>query len=326
MINARILLMLVCLLSLSTSLRAQTSIVSDIEHVGINVPDIQTGLSFFRDVLGFEQVTEIGPFVLDDTWRKRYKVRSGTNLSKIVMLRAGNGSNIELFEFDPDKGNKNQPYQNDMGWYHIAFYTEDMQASVAYLKSKGINIIGEPSTSTEGPTAGETWVYFSSPWGSQFELISYPQGKQYEKENPKIRLWTPETKLSRKLAIENNALRPNEVDDLLEKHLQVWIEKDASKRLVDITSIYTDDVTIVQPAIVTSGVSAYNDFLTNHIKNAPDSYFTIARPIASHANTARLFWQFGPPSDPAKYTGEHVFVFENGKINCVYVFIDGLKN
>jgi hypothetical protein len=33
---------------------------------------------------------------------------------------------------------------------------------------------------TDGPTAGESWVYFMSPWGMQLELVSYPNGKAYE--------------------------------------------------------------------------------------------------------------------------------------------------
>ena len=33
---------------------------------------------------------------------------------------------------------------------------------------------------TSGPSAGQTWVYFLSPWGMQLELLSYPQGKGYE--------------------------------------------------------------------------------------------------------------------------------------------------
>ena len=36
---------------------------------------------------------------------------------------------------------------------------------------------------TEGPTEGESWVYFMAPWGMQLELVSYPQGKAYAKHS-----------------------------------------------------------------------------------------------------------------------------------------------
>jgi glyoxylase I family protein len=33
-------------------------------------------------------------------------------------------------------------------------------------------------------------VYFLSPWGMQFELVSFPNGKAYEKDSP-VKLWHP---------------------------------------------------------------------------------------------------------------------------------------
>lgn len=33
----------------------------------------------------------------------------------------------------------------------------------------------------EGMSAGESWVYFKAPWGMQLELVSFPEGKAYEK-------------------------------------------------------------------------------------------------------------------------------------------------
>ena len=34
---------------------------------------------------------------------------------------------------------------------------------------------GEPE-----PHEGQRWVYFLAPWGMQFELVSYPDGRAYE--------------------------------------------------------------------------------------------------------------------------------------------------
>jgi hypothetical protein len=62
---------------------------------------------------------------------------------------------------------------------------EDVSVAVAYLKENGVEIQGEPTLMTEGPNAGETWVYFTSPWGMQFELVSYEDGKAYEKTTDK---------------------------------------------------------------------------------------------------------------------------------------------
>jgi glyoxylase I family protein len=49
--------------------------------------------------------------------------------------------------------------------------------------------MGEAMTST-GPGLGQRWIYFRSPWGMQFELVSYPDGKAYETTAP-VTLWHP---------------------------------------------------------------------------------------------------------------------------------------
>ncbi len=33
-------------------------------------------------------------------------------------------------------------------------------------------------------SAGQRWRYFLAPWGMQFELVSYPGGKAYERDAP----------------------------------------------------------------------------------------------------------------------------------------------
>ncbi|HIF9093367.1 TPA: VOC family protein [Photobacterium damselae] len=82
------------------------------------------------------------------------------------------------------------PHNADIGDHHLAFYVEDMTAAVSYLKEQGIKVIGEPTTMTEGPTEGESWVYFMAPWGMQLELVSYPNSKAYAK-HASVRLFDP---------------------------------------------------------------------------------------------------------------------------------------
>ena len=82
------------------------------------------------------------------------------------------------------------PRNSDVGGHHLAFYVDDFDAAVAYLAAKGVQLLGKPTVRTTGPNAGQTWIYFLSPWGMQFELVSYPNGKEYEKDT-KSRLWHP---------------------------------------------------------------------------------------------------------------------------------------
>jgi glyoxylase I family protein len=49
---------------------------------------------------------------------------------------------------------------------------------VAYLRERGVQVLGEP-TASAGAHEGQRWVYFLAPWGMQFELVSYPEGKAF---------------------------------------------------------------------------------------------------------------------------------------------------
>jgi glyoxylase I family protein len=49
--------------------------------------------------------------------------------------------------------------------------------------------MGEPVASA-GASAGQRWLYFRAPWGMQFELVSFPDGKAYEKDAG-VLLWHP---------------------------------------------------------------------------------------------------------------------------------------
>jgi glyoxylase I family protein len=50
---------------------------------------------------------------------------------------------------------------------------------VAALRAEGITVLGEP-TASRGPSEGQRWVYFLTPWRMQFELVSYPHGKAFD--------------------------------------------------------------------------------------------------------------------------------------------------
>ena len=71
----------------------------------------------------------------------------------------------------------------------IAFFVDDMAKAVAHLKKHNVNMFGEPTVMGEGPSAGESWMYFLAPWGVQMEQVTY-KAKAYEKDF-KGKLWNP---------------------------------------------------------------------------------------------------------------------------------------
>jgi len=161
------------------------------DHIGITVPNLEEAVAFFVDVLGCEPFYQLGPFKFDNDWMKeQLNVHPRTVMKKLQFLRCGNGSNFELFEYDAPDQNWASPKNSDIGGHHLAFYVDDMDAALDYLRSKNVRILGEPIVRTEGPSGGQTWIYFLSPWGLQFELVSYTEGKGYEQETER-RLWHP---------------------------------------------------------------------------------------------------------------------------------------
>lgn len=161
------------------------------DHVGFTVPDLEQAVDFFVNVLGCEPLYELGPFRSDADWMQAHLgVHPRTVMRKLRFLRCAFGSNFELFEYESPDQNRQQPLNSDVGGHHLAFYVDDIGAALEYLRAKGVRILGEPTVRTAGPNAGQTWIYFLSPWGMQLELVSFPGGKGYEKETDR-RLWHP---------------------------------------------------------------------------------------------------------------------------------------
>lgn len=161
------------------------------EHVGFTVPDIEAATRFFVDVIGCETVFEVGPFVADDDWMAVHLgVHPRAVIKKLRMLRCKNGPAFELFEYDMAGSAKKPPPNSDTGAAHLGFLVEDMGAAVAHLRKHGVEVQGDPTTMTEGPTEGLTWVYFRAPWGMQLELVSYPDGMAVTRAKPGA-LWSP---------------------------------------------------------------------------------------------------------------------------------------
>jgi catechol 2,3-dioxygenase-like lactoylglutathione lyase family enzyme len=161
------------------------------EHVGFTVPDLEEATRFFVDVIGCDYVFELGPFVVDGDWMSTHlNVHPRTVMRKLRFFRCQHGPNFEIFQYEAPDQNMVQPKNSDIGGFHLAFYVDDFAAAVAYLREKGVRVLGEPTLRTAGPNAGQTWIYFLSPWGMQFELVSFPNGKGYEKMTD-LRLWHP---------------------------------------------------------------------------------------------------------------------------------------
>ena len=89
---------------------------------------------------------------------------------------------FEVFHYESPDQLEAIPRNSDVGGHHVALYVDDLDAAVDYLRGSGVQLLDGP-TASRGPAEGNRWVYFLAPWGMQFELVSYPSGKAWDRKS-----------------------------------------------------------------------------------------------------------------------------------------------
>lgn len=167
------------------------------EHVGFTVPDINEACDFFEKILGGVTLyTAATDFRVDDSnWMAEHlRVHPRSVITEFRYMRLGNGTNLEIFEYVSPDQNPTPPKNSDIGGHHFAFYVDDMDSAIAFLKENDVVVLGEPTAYEEGPNIGLTWCYFMAPWGLQLEIVSAPNGTVFDNEakaNGDMRLFNP---------------------------------------------------------------------------------------------------------------------------------------
>ncbi len=151
-----------------------------LDHIGLTVPDLAEAHQFFVDVLGCEFMYRLGPFPASVATATRLDISRTTVMRELHFFRLGGQAVLEVFEYQAEGAASTPPRNSDVGGHHLAFYVDDMDAAVDALSAHGIPAMGEPTFSA-GPSEGQRWVYFKSPWGLQCELVSYPDGKAFDR-------------------------------------------------------------------------------------------------------------------------------------------------
>lgn len=139
-------------------------------HIGIEVPDLNEGLAFYRDLLGFEEAWRTfvdAPFLGD------LMGIPGLSVTAVQLIVPG-GSRIELMEYKP-QGKIGGHAANNQGLNHLSFGVTDVQAAYDSLTAAGIEFTTEPIVLEGDPTFpanGYTVAYFADPWGTSLEILA----------------------------------------------------------------------------------------------------------------------------------------------------------
>jgi catechol 2,3-dioxygenase-like lactoylglutathione lyase family enzyme len=118
--------------------------IRHIDHIGINVEDLDSAKSFFTD-LGF---TVVGQMVMEGEPLDRV-IGLKNAKDDLVMLKAPDGQlNIELVKFHhpKDANGIQQLAANTLGLRHLCFDVEGLDEILASLQQKGHKLVGEVQT------------------------------------------------------------------------------------------------------------------------------------------------------------------------------------
>jgi catechol 2,3-dioxygenase-like lactoylglutathione lyase family enzyme len=123
--------------------------IGGIDHIALQVPNLEAGKQFFEDILGFKVVREIK---FEDY--------------KIVMLKAGK-IEIEMWQRKEDETQVRE--NGNSGVHHLAIQVKDMDAVMAHMKEVGVDIL----TEIYEPTRGIREAIVLGPGGARVQFVEH---------------------------------------------------------------------------------------------------------------------------------------------------------
>jgi len=151
--------------------------VQHVESVAVTVRDADRSLAFYRDVLGFEAVSDTE--LSGDAAEHLYGV-FGLRL-RIVTLKLG-AERLQLEQFLAPRGRSfpEDSNANDRWFQHVAIIVSDMDQAFARLRAHQVEF------ASSGPQVLPAWnkaaggiaaFYFRDPDGHFLEILHFPPGK-----------------------------------------------------------------------------------------------------------------------------------------------------
>jgi catechol 2,3-dioxygenase-like lactoylglutathione lyase family enzyme len=163
--------------SLAVGPTGRAAVVEAVDAVGITVSDMDRSVAFYRDVLSFEEVSDIE--VAGDAYEHLLGV-FGLRL-RMVRMRLGDEA-ITLIEYLVPRGRPIpvDSRSNDRWFQHIAIITPDMEGAYRHLRQHGVEhaSTGPQRLPDWNPNAGGIKAfYFKDPDHNVLEVLEFPEGK-----------------------------------------------------------------------------------------------------------------------------------------------------
>jgi predicted enzyme related to lactoylglutathione lyase len=146
--------------------------MTDMNHVGVTVTDIDKAVEWYTSVFGLELLEGPMHCTSETVGADRRAQVFGPHWKhmRLAHLITANGTGLELFEFiEPSV----KPLDDNFtywrpGPHHIALTVDDFEGTVQRVKDRG----GVLRTDVFDVWGGAYIVYLSDPWGNTVELVS----------------------------------------------------------------------------------------------------------------------------------------------------------
>jgi catechol 2,3-dioxygenase-like lactoylglutathione lyase family enzyme len=136
-------------------------------HTSFTVSNLDRTVAFFRDALGFD-VTSKAP--RDPALIERITGVKGANV--MIAYVRGPGHSLELIEYsEPSDRTAVHPKPCDVGFAHVAYDVDDIDAAIAAASSHDMKPIGPVTAIDQGPNKGSRVAYLRDPDGITIEFI-----------------------------------------------------------------------------------------------------------------------------------------------------------
>jgi catechol 2,3-dioxygenase-like lactoylglutathione lyase family enzyme len=140
-------------------------------HAGIVVPDLDSAVTFYCELAGFEAIRKSSWDASNTTFNQI--IGLDNSAAKFCMLKGKNGF-LELFEYvsPTSEAAPERRSANDLGIRHLCFEVDNVRAALDRVVELGGSRINDPVTNDAGITA----VYCRDPFGNLLELVTPAPG------------------------------------------------------------------------------------------------------------------------------------------------------
>lgn len=116
--------------------------IQRMEHVGIVVDDLQAATSFFVELGLALQGDE---WQIEGAWVDRIVGLEGVRMDGAMLQTPDGHGRLELVKYHAPPGPNGDPHApaNAPGIRHLSFAVDDMDAVVAGLQARGVDLVGE---------------------------------------------------------------------------------------------------------------------------------------------------------------------------------------